>query len=678
VPRHGDWIGYSELLADRLDGSRAKSHVEALAPFYRSPGSSGYDAAIDYVVASLTDLGVSLEVRSLPLDGRTRVLGEVAPLAWEPRGGSLEVVSPRSDRLVAWEECPSCIPWWCQPTPGEGVELELVDVGTGERDEDFQKQDVAGKAVLVHDAKENFAWFDIIARATQFGARGVVTNYLLYQYEPWRTRRSVPDAVQQLRLFSRGDNNPWAFSVAQPAFERLLELQTSANAGVVLRFKVDAETRDGTSRYVVARVPGEGGDADGLAFVAHVTAATKPGANCASGVGLMIELAGAIQALYRDGLVGEAARPIYFVFGNEGLCSTHWFETSPEARRLVVTLSFCSVGHDQAKTRSSLVLSRSPDSLPTFMNDLVESLVEEAPKEAGWAYREGSREISLVHWSVLPYTPWSDNATWAKLGVPALLFMSLPDRYFHTQLLTPDKTDPVVFERCGRITGAAALAAATTRWPEAADLLAEVGRRTLMRLSALSAQVARLSGEDESEERARLLERIEWILERDGRALRSVVALVGGSDEHRREAKEAIGRIEANLRLVANAVSAPLLPPEKTRAQASENGSTEQILKRRSRAVPHGIPGMSYAEMRAAARSMAEVDPGIGPETMQILADEVWNLSTGKWTVAEVTRVLEHEFNLTLRPGDVLRLAEGLQQAEYVDLTPRSRPKEAS
>jgi hypothetical protein len=236
----------------------------------------------------------------------------------------------------------------------------------------------------------------------------------------------------------------------------------------------------------------------------------------------------------------------------------------------------------------------------------------------------------------------------------------------------------VVFERCGQVTGAAALAAATTRWPEAADLLAEIGRRTLVRLSALSARVARLSDEEEPEEPARLLDEIEWILERDGRALRSVLALVDRSDEHRREAEERIERIEANLRLLADAVSAPILSAGQTREAAPANGAANQVLKRRTRAVPHGIPGISYAEMRAAARGMAEVDSGVGPETIQILVDEVWNLSTGEWTVAEVTRILEHEFDLKLRTDDVLRLAEGLKEAEYVELTQRSRSKEES
>jgi hypothetical protein len=672
VTGRADWIAYSELLADHLDGTRAQAHVQALAPFYRSPGSSGYDAAVDYVTEILREYGVPFEVRSVELDGKTPVLGDPSPRAWDPRGGRLEVVSPHPETLVRWDDCPSCLPWWCPPTPDEGVTLELVDVGTGERDEDFAERDVAGKAVLVHDARENFAWFDIAARASRFGAKGIVTNYLIYQYEPWRTRSSVPDAVQQLRLSSRSEDNPWTFSIDQPAFERLRSVLTSSEDGrVALRFFVDAETYDGTSRYVVARVGAGEGAGGGVGFFAHVTAATKPGANCASGVGLMLELAGVIKDLGARDLIGSPARPIYFVFGNEGLCCTHWFETADEAQDLVATMAFCSVGHDQAQTRSSLIMARSPDSLPTFMNDLVECLFEEAPREAGWAYREGSREISLVHWSVLPYTPWSDNATWSKLGVPSLLFMSLPDRYFHTQLLTPEKTDPAVFRRCGQVAGAAALVAATAGWPEAADLIRELARRTAMRVSRLGVQAGRMLREGATEDAARLLDEIRWILDRDGRAFRSVLDLVGDSADARAEAEELIERVDEELRESADRLTASITAAVPSESTAS-NGGARIVPERRTRSIPHGIPGLDYSGMVAVAHDMAELDAGVGPETLQVLVDELWNLSTGEWSLDEITRILGHEFGLRLRAADVRSLAEGLERAEYIELTSRS------
>jgi hypothetical protein len=655
---------YCEVVRERLDGRRAQEHVRALGRFYRSPGSSGYLAAIDYVTETLARAGVEYEGHEAPLDG-SEVLGERTPRAWEPAGGSLRLVAPAEETLVSWDDCPSCIPWWCHATPNGGVELELVDVGTGERDEDYAGRDVAGKAVLLHDAGENFAWFDVASRAARFGAAGAITNYLLYQYEPWRTRESLPEAVQQLRLPSGRDDNPWTFTVSEPAFQRLAGLVAAGGEPVRARFEVHARTADGRSPYVVARIPGEDGPEGAIAFVAHVTAATKPGANCASGVALMLELAAGIKALVDGGRVRRPRRPILFIFGNEGLASTHWFEHTPEAARLLAAIALCSVGHDQAATRSSLIMSRSPDSLPTFMNDLLEGLLEESPGEAAWAYRQGSREISLVHSSVLAYTPWSDNATWAKLGVPGLLFMSLPDRYFHTQLLTPDKTDPAVFERCGEVTGAAALLAATAGWPEAEGVMREVAGRSALRLSRLLTAAAELARDGRGDEAAVVLDELEWTAARDASALRSTLALV--PEPPARERAEALAdRLVAELdALVAEAGSIGAAA-----APMAADASGELVPRRIDDRLPHGIPGLGYDETVALVEEMAALDPGVGQETLQIVVDELWSLSRGELSLAQVTRSLCHEFSLRLSTAHVHRLAEGLRRAGHLELTP--------
>jgi hypothetical protein len=312
-------------------------------------------------------------------------------------------------------------------------------------------------------------------------------------------------------------------------------------------------------------------------------------------------------------------------------------------------------------------MARSPDSLPTFVNDLLETVIEEAPRDAPWAYRAGSSEISLMHWTVLPYTPWSDNATWSKLGVPGLLFMSLPDRYFHTQLLTPDKTDPAVFRRCGAVTGAAALTVATAEWPEVGDILRDVARRSRARVETLAIRAARAAREGRPEDARRTLDAIDWMLERDGRALRSALALVPESAGDDRAAAEAlVEELEREARAAVAWTSA-------FADEAPANGSPPDGLvpRRARRAIPHGIPGLAYGEMVAHAARMAEVDPGVGVETLQIVVDEIWNLSTGRWDLEEITRIVGHEFSLQLRPADVRRLAEGLAEAGYVELTPR-------
>lgn len=664
-----EWTRTAALLADNLSGERAQQHVWGLAPFYRSPGSSGFDAAIDYVVAALDGTGLEVEVQSFPLDGKSLLSGVAVPRAWEPRDAKLEIVSPVREELVSWDSCPSCLPWWCRPTPPDGAELEVVDVATGTSDEDYLDRDVVGRAVLVHDCGENFAWSDIVARAARHGAQGIVTNYLLYQYEPWRTRSKLPEAVQQLRLPARGES-PWAFTIAQPAFERLQGLLAAASAGVddavVVKFTIDALTFDSASRYVLATIPGSELPHESILFVAHVTAATKPGANCASGVGLLLEMARTLQQLIADGQIRRPKRSIRFLFGNEGLCSMHLHENAPAiAAGVLASIAFCSVGHDEGVTKSSLIMSRSPDSLPTVLNDILETLIEDAPRDAPWAYRQGSRDISLMHWTVLPYTPWSDNATWAKLGVPAILFMSLPDRYFHTQLLTPEKTDPAVFRRCGAVTGAAALVAAGAGWPEVGDILRDLARRSRMRVENLAIRAGQEARAGETAAAAHTLDGMEWMLERDGRALRSALDLVATED--REAAQTLLDDLEAETRRAVAWAGEPDAPIRES--DVGESGGL--VPRRKSRSIPHGVPGMGYADLVAHASRMAEVESGVRVETLNILSDELWNLSSGEWDLRSIARILGHEFSLKLRLDDIHRLAVAMERSGYIELTHR-------
>ena len=668
-----EWDGYATLLAEHFSGERAQAHVRGLAPFYRSPGSPGFDAAIDYILDILGGTGVEIDVSSFPLDGESHVLGAATPKAWEPRGGRLEITVPVEETLVTWDSCASCLPWWCASTPPEGAELELIDVGTGTSDADYTARDVAGKAVLVHDCGENFAWSDIVTRASRHGARGLVSNYLLYQYEPWRTRAGLPEAVQQMRMPSGRDDNPWTFTIDQPAFERVRELLASGPgpdgspaSPVVLRFTIDALTYDSTSRYVLATIPGAERPDECVLFVAHVSAATKPGANCASGVGLLLELARATQSLIEASKITRPRRSLRFLFGNETLCSQHWFEKAPDAARGVLgSMSFCSVGHDQGVTKSSLVMARSPDSLPTFLNDLVETLIEESPRDAPWAYRQGSDEIALMHWSVLPYTPWSDNATWVKFGVPALLFMSLPDRYFHTQLLTPEKTDPAVFRRCGVVTGAAALTAASASWPGVGALLRDLARRSRMRLDRLAIRASQEARDEDHEALGRTLDAIQWTLERDRRVLGSAVNLATPEAHAAQALADALHETNRSALEWAVALGAH---DDGTTDGIAGAGPGRQVLRRSSKSVPHGVVGLAYEEMVAHTARMAGRDAGVRVETLNILADEIWNLSTGEWDIDGITRILGHEFSLRLSGDDVRYLAEGMVRAGYIEL----------
>lgn len=103
--------GWTEALLATLSGEAAKRDTEHITQYYRSPGSSGYHAAIDYVHRRMREVGISeIAVERYPLDGATKLFGHVMPPAWEPIEAELRLM-PERDLLVRYPDVPSCVPW---------------------------------------------------------------------------------------------------------------------------------------------------------------------------------------------------------------------------------------------------------------------------------------------------------------------------------------------------------------------------------------------------------------------------------------------------------------------------------------------------------------------------------------------------------------------------------------
>jgi hypothetical protein len=651
------------IFRTHLSGIRAQHHTAAITQWYRSPGSSGYHAATQYVAAAMREAGADdvIEER-YPLDGETKFLGRTMPPAWEPLEATLDIVEPVPQRLLSYADVPSTLPWWCTGTPPDGVVVRVVDVGHGLSASDYKGKPVRGNAVLIRDSESRPAWAHSAELARQHGAVGIITDFLHSQTRPWRAREALPEAVQLLRLPPRFEN-PWAFSVDYHSAERLAEL--ARNGVVRVRAMVQARTFKGEGVNLIATIRGAERPDESVFFIAHTSAGTKPCANCAAGPALMIELCRAIQTAVRGGDLPRPKRSIRFMFVAEGLGSTYYIHTHrDELPNIKATLCLDSVGHRQSTLKSSLVMYRSPDSIPSFVNDLGASLIEELPKEADWPFRNGAA-IPLVNFQQLPYTPWSDNHYWVTFGVPAPLFMSWPDLYFHTQLLTVEHTDPMVFERAGRVLGSLAVGIARAGEREATAILQEVAAKSALRVS----RAARDAASDGDSKR-----RIEALVARDARAIASAADLAGDN-----------GPV-ARVREIADASIAELQKKSKTeiRRLRASSAATPGATARRSRGkagstVPHrtidgiapGVVGLTYDQMADLVAAMQAEDPAVNWETLRIFGDELWNLADGRRTVAEIGEAMCLEFGFDLAAKHFLTMAQGLAKANLFRLAPR-------
>ena len=641
-----------KLLEAELSGDRALESAAHMTKFYRSPGSSGYHRATDFVAQLLRDNGMDrVWVERFPLDGETKLLTQTMPLAWEPISAELRVGSENGKLLVSYEDAPSCLPWWTPSTPEGGVTVEVVDVGTGERAEDYEKQDVKGKAVLVRSTTVPGTFGHAVKLAAEHGAVGVITDTLLYPTSPFRTRESLPDPVQLLRMPSSPEI--WGLAVNYHAAEELAAIARQGTATVWV--DIQAKTFKGEAQNLFADITGTDKADEFIHFVCHSTAGTKPGANCASGPAMLAEMGRVISQLISDGRIPRPRRTIRFLIDIEGHGTKHYIHNHREqAEKTIVSIALDSVGHDQRKSKSALLFYHSPDSVPTFVNDYFVSIIESTPKDTRWVFSNDD-EIPFVNFANLPYTPWSDNKYYPAFGIPSPLLMSWPDLYFHTDYLTPDMLDPEVFRRCGMVIALGALELAYAGSEEAAKIMKEVAASSEFRLSHIA-----LRGEGSP---AATRNRLVHLAARDQGAVES--ALVLDDDPNDREALEATKdqlqkRIQDRLADVLS--SLPEADPEE------EFAPGEVVPKRLSDRDAPGLAGTDYWTLVGMSEQMNARDPRVRFDSLRIIGDEIWNLTDGHRSVNDISNAISAEFNFDLESRHILELFQGLSREGHVSL----------
>lgn len=605
----------------------ARDFAVGLTNYYRAPGTSGFQTAMDEVESSLREAGLKISVDEPTVEA-----------AWEPNDASLSIIEPERESLVKFDDAPACLAWGSSPTNGP-EQFEVVDVGTGESSEDFEAKDIEGNVVFVHGTQRRPGWWEAAGNALEAGARGIVTDYMLYQTPNVREPELVPEAAQLLRLRPAekfADEDIWALSIPQESAAVLKE--SLADGAVTVEANVDVDVFDTTAPYLEATIPGTENPEETILFCGHASG-IKPGANCAEGTGLVVELARTLNELADE---YEFKRSVKFIIGVEGPVSEQYLERNPDAAEDVVTsLTYCSTGHKQSETESCLLLSSSPDSVPHFTNDYLAELADQSPKEADWIGKEGGQELPLLSLKQHYYTPWSDNGRFAQCDIPAPLFMSWPDRCFHSQLLTADVIDPAALRRSALISGVAALELATAGADEASSIARTVGGRSLQRLQ-------RLGGRYSGDATPRARRHVDFIADRDIEALNSVLEL---SDS----VSDTLDQLEEQIKRTAEQVKASLNVP----ADTDRSEVVDLVPVRTTDDLVSRWVGLEYDDLLSIADEFAESDEDAGWRSLRVVSDEAWNFVDGERTVGDIADAVSFEFGLTIEPESVYRILAG-------------------
>ncbi|HJO39776.1 MAG: M28 family peptidase [Vicinamibacterales bacterium] len=431
-------------IINEASGERAMHHVLELTPYPRVRPRAEYLEHFreSEVMARLArEYGLSnVEIESFPS----------ASDLWQPTRGELWQVEPFDRKL--YDIFDVAVSLAANSEAGE-LEATVVDVGSGARAEDYDGLDVAGKIVLGAAAAGTLQRLAIWER----GAVGVLSYNSLRQ-------SSYPDQIpsQRLAVGQAGQATGFGWSIA-PRVARDLAATIARGEEVTLRSVVETESFPGELEVVHAEIPGDGSTDQEIVVSAHLYEGyIKQGANDdTSGCALTLEIARAYLRLIESGALPRPRRTIHFLWVPEISGTNAWLDAHPDIEeRLVADLNFDMEGVRLATSASAWVLHRTPDTFPSFLNDVAQNMMEFVAainrerirfRTNGYNFTwpvvspNGSRDPFYIQ--IAKHYGASDHVVYLGRGIPSVMFITWPDMWYHSSQDTPDKLDPTQFKR---------------------------------------------------------------------------------------------------------------------------------------------------------------------------------------------------------------------------------------
>ena len=475
-------MSLNRLVRDELSGVVAKSFVEQIARFHRIQASTMFHEAAEYVKNELLKIGLqNATIEQFTADGKTKYWTYTSPIGWTVKTAELYLVEPEEKLIVRYKDVPTCLHTYSKATPPEGVTAELIDVSKGTKPKDYEGKDVKGKFVLA-TGRANPVHEQAVYK---HGAAGVITDTITYEIPGVRESLDIPDAHAYQGIWPTAeelDKVTFGFSLSKRQGNQLRALLKNGKT-VKLKAKVDAQLFPGNEEVITATIPGKTKPNEEIFLIAHICH-PKPSANDnASGSGLLLEIARTIMALINSGKIEPPARTIRFFWVPETMGTVAYLSYHEDMfSRFVAGINLDMVGQNQELCKSTLNLDRTPDSLPSYLNDYVFSLIEQSIKEFDKVTGFGSS--STFRYNTTAFSGGSDHAefTNSTIGVPCVMLLQWPDLFYHTSMDSIDKVSEDSLKRIGWITTMAALTLANATAETAYFLANQTASKGIIRI----------------------------------------------------------------------------------------------------------------------------------------------------------------------------------------------------
>jgi aminopeptidase YwaD len=424
--------------------------------------------------------------------------------AWVAVKGELWETKPGRQKLASMRDM---LPMLASGSSTADVTAELAWAGRGTAKE-IADAKVEGK-IAVTEGSLMMAY----GAASAQGALGVVSISMSRPYfdplqMPWggimprrRPGGAAPGQAGQPGQAAAPAPQPATFAFQLPAREGdILKRRLLANERITVRAQVESKTETADLENVVCHIPGTDPAAGEVILSAHLfEGLQKQGANDnISGSACILEVARVLNALVGEGRIPRPKRTIRFIWGPEFSGIGLWVKD----HRALMDKTLCNINMDMvgeglSKNQAFFCLMRTTYGNPHYINDVMENY-----------YRyvgEGSREriqnrstaavvpVRIVApsgadepfaYSIETHYGASDHEVFNDwgVGVPGVMMIAWPDKWYHTSGDTADKADPTQLKRAAIIGAAGAYTVAGADAAAAVRIAGEVASNAARRI----------------------------------------------------------------------------------------------------------------------------------------------------------------------------------------------------
>ena len=426
-----------QTMASVISGDKAREWTLRINEQARWESFEALVRTAEVTAEMMREAGLTeVELIETPADGRTGFGGWVNPEFWHVEEAELRIVEPQVDEpvLADFRSDPCSLMLYSTPTPGEGVTAEVVAMDGG-CEEALSGRDVAGKIVLLQPAGIRESMFALARRALGVIADGLDTSRFI----------RPPELMADVRRWHnytlpswKTDQKGFGFSLSPRIGARLRQLMASAPR-VVLRALVKGELRTGPLYVVTGLLPGA--TEEEIAITGHLY---EFGADDnASGCGLGIEIARALQQSIQSGQMPRPRRGLRLIYGMEIRGTNAYLALSGKARRLRGGINLDMVGVEQNAGRVACSLDSPCPAQPSFHHFFVERLLERLRRTYAY-FRFTRRGTQMV----------DDNAMCEPMfGAGCPVVCQLPAPHHHTSLDVAELISPIMLELMGTCFG---------------------------------------------------------------------------------------------------------------------------------------------------------------------------------------------------------------------------------